>query len=119
MTPTNGLLQLLDSCDQLFNGLLQSSYLILTALESGLLKAGKPLKFNNVSFQLLVFIGPLIDAFLGCLPLIGKTTIVQQHCLFDGVGNDLEIFVILFVFLVNLGDLCTMGLPLSFSIIHL
>ena len=79
----------------------------------------KTLEFKNASLQSLVFIGPLIDMFLGPLPLLGKTTVVLQNHLLDGVCDDLEVLVSLFAFLVNLGNLGAMGPPLSFSIIHL
>ena len=65
MAPTNSLLQLLDSCNQLCDSLLQPHYCILAVLKGGLLKTQKTLKLDNVSLEDLVLIGPTIDPLMG------------------------------------------------------
>ena len=61
----------------------------------------------------------MIDMFLGLFPFLGEMTIVQQDRLLNVVGDDLGVLLSLFALLIDLGNLCTMGPPLSLCIIHL
>ena len=79
--------QLLNCCDQLFNGLLQTSYLVLIILEGGLLKTRKTLEFKNISLQLLILISPMVNLILSLFLLLGKDPVVLQDGFLNLIGG--------------------------------
>ena len=119
MTLTDSLLQLLDSCNQLFNSLLQTSDLVLTSLEGGLLKTQKTLQFNHPSLQILVLVGSTIDLILDLLPPPGEDPIVLQDSLLNLVGGNQDLLTALLGVCFNSPDLSAVSSPLLLSIIHL
>ena len=84
-----------------------------------MLKAGKSLEFNNITLQLLVFIGPSVDMRLSDLPVLSKPVVVYQNCPLDGVCHNLELLMICFILLVDLSNLGSVGSPLPLCIICL
>ena len=112
-------LQLLNRCDQLCDGFLQPCYHILTVLEGSLLESQETLKFHNTSLEEKMIFQMTINLIVCYLPLFGEDTVVPHYCLRYLICCHQGFLMTLLSVCLNPSNLCPMGIPLLFCIIHL
>ena len=117
-TTTDRLLQQGNRRGQLGDGLLQSSYRTLARLEGGLLKTQQSLEIYHPVLQEKDLLRTTVNTVMHCLPLLREDDVLLNGIL-DHIGRCQYLLSILLSISLDTTDLCRMGSPLHFSIVHL
>ena len=119
LATTNQPLQDSDQGGQLQNGLFQSSYSILAGLEGVLLETRQGLKIHDPILQEMDVFRMTVDTVVCHLPLLAKDNVVLFDGVLDHIGCRKDLLSMLLGVGLDVTDLCHMGSPLYFSIVHL
>ena len=88
-------------------------------MKGSLLKTQKAFEFHNVSLKEKVFLHAMINPIMSQLPPISKDPIVLQNHLFNLVGGQQDLLMVLLSVYLNPLDLRSVGPPFNLSIIYL